>query len=322
MQQDSLYFFGFLFLAVFLISQAFLLPAAGNKAKHKAISKRLKESQSLVDEQSRSLLNEHYVKSLSPIDQKLVSFSFFSNMKKSLELAGVRTSLTRVVTFTLLGQVGLFSAFMFLGSRFYIAFLVSFLVWLVLYFVISSKISKRLSKFEELFPDALDVMKRMLTAGHPITYAFNEVGKELPDPVGCEFKNTFNLLNYGYDLRLAMMQMVERNPVVSMFAFSSAVTLQKETGGDLSENLDKVSRVLRARFKLQRKIKTLSAESKLSAWILVLAPFAIFVMLSMISPGYMDPLYQDPRGIKLVIFGTVGLFVGAMWIRKIINFEV
>ncbi|NIY91352.1 type II secretion system F family protein [Vibrio diazotrophicus] len=322
MQQDSLYFFGFLFFAVFLISQAFLLPAAGNKAKHKTISKRLKESQSLVDEQSRSLLNEHYLRSLSPIDQKLVSFSAFSNMKKSLELAGVGSSLTQVVTITSLSQIVLFIVFFFLGARFYVAFLVSFFVWLVLYFIISSKISQRLAKFEELFPDALDVMKRMLSAGHPITYAFSEVGKEMPDPLGSEFKTTFNLLNYGYDIRLAMMQMVERNPTVSMFAFSSAVLLQKETGGDLSENLDKVSKVLRARFKLQRKIKTLSAESKLSAWILVLAPFAIFVMLSFISPGYLDPLYTDPRGTKLVMIGGVGLFIGAMWIRKIINFEV
>ncbi len=322
MQQDSLYFFGFLFFAVFLISQAFLLPAAGNKAKHKTISKRLKESQSLVDEQSRSLLNEHYLRSLSPIDQKLVSFSAFSNMKKSLELAGIGSSLTQVVTLTSLSQIVLFIVFFFLGARFYVAFLVSFFVWLVLYFIISSKISQRLGKFEELFPDALDVMKRMLSAGHPITYAFSEVGKEMPDPLGSEFKTTFNLLNYGYDIRLAMMQMVERNPTVSMFAFSSAVLLQKETGGDLSENLDKVSRVLRARFKLQRKIKTLSAESKLSAWILVLAPFAIFVMLSFISPGYLDPLYTDPRGTKLVMIGGAGLFIGAMWIRKIINFEV
>lgn len=322
MQQDSLYFFGFLFFAVFLISQAFLLPAAGNKAKHKTISKRLKESQSLVDEQSRSLLNEHYLRSLSPIDQKLVSFSAFSNMKKSLELAGIGSSLTQVVTITSLSQIALFIVFFFLGARFYVAFLVSFFVWLVLYFIISSKISQRLGKFEELFPDALDVMKRMLSAGHPITYAFSEVGKEMPDPLGSEFKTTFNLLNYGYDIRLAMMQMVERNPTVSMFAFSSAVLLQKETGGDLTENLDKVSKVLRARFKLQRKIKTLSAESKLSAWILVLAPFAIFVMLSFISPGYLDPLYTDPRGTKLVMVGGVGLFIGAMWIRKIINFEV
>ena len=319
---DQLYFFALLFVAVFLISQAFLMPAAGNKAKHKAISKRLKESQSQVDEQSRSLLNEHYIKSLSPIDQKLVSYSYFANMKKNLELAGIGKSLTQVVTYTALSQILVLLVLIFLGAELYIAFAVSFIVWLILYFVISGKISKRLSKFEELFPDALDIMKRMLSAGHPITYSFNEVGKELPEPVGSEFKNTFNLLNYGYDIRLAMMQMVERNPTVSMFAFSSAVLLQKETGGDLAENLDKVSKVLRARFKLQRKIKTLSAESKMSAWVLMLAPFAIFIMLSVISPGYLEPLYADPRGHRLLIYGGIGLFIGALWIRKIINFEV
>lgn len=319
---EQLYFFALLFIAVFLISQAFLMPAAGNKAKHKAISKRLKESQDLVDEQSRSLLNEHYIKSLSPIDQKLVSYSYFANMKKNLELAGIGTSLTRVVIYTVFFQLIILILFLFLGAEFYIALIVSFFVWAILYFIISGKISKRLAKFEELFPDALDIMKRMLSAGHPITYSFNEVGNELPDPIGIEFKNTFNLLNYGYDIRLAMMQMVERNPTVSMFAFSSAVLLQKETGGDLAENLDKVSKVLRARFKLQRKIKTLSAESKMSAWVLMLAPFAIFIMLSLISPGYLEPLYMDPRGHKLIIYGGVGLLIGALWIRKIINFEV
>lgn len=322
MQQDSLYFFALLFVAVFLISQAFLMPAAGNKAKHRAISRRLKESQSLVDEQSRSLLNEHYIKSLSPVDQKLVSFSYFANMKKNLELAGIRSSLTRVVSYAFVSQILVLSLFIFLGAEIYISIAISFIVWLILYFLISSKISKRLGKFEELFPDALDIMKRMLSAGHPITYTFSEVGKELPEPVGSEFKNTFNLLNYGYDIRLAMMQMVERNPTVSMFAFSSAVLLQKETGGDLAENLDKVSKVLRARFKLQRKIKTLSAESKMSAWVLMLAPFAIFIMLSVISPGYLEPLYMDPRGHKLIMYGGIGLFFGALWIRKIINFEV
>ncbi len=90
----------------------------------------------------------------------------------------------------------------------------------------------------------------------------------------------------------------------------------------MSENLDKVSKVLRARFKLQRKIKTLSAESKMSAWVLMLAPFALVMMLSISSPGYLEPLYSDPRGIKLIIMGMVGLLLGALWIRKIINFEV
>lgn len=186
----------------------------------------------------------------------------------------------------------------------------------------NKKISDRLAAFEEQLPEALDIMRRMLQAGQPVTQAFNEVGNEMPAPIGVEFKNTFNLLNYGYDMRMAIMQMAERTPTVSMLAFSSAVLLQKETGGNLSENLEKVSKVLRSRFKLQRKIKTLSAESRLSAWILVLSPFILFVFMSFINPEYVEPLYRDPRGLDLVSGGIVSLFIGSMWIRKIINFEV
>ncbi|POF55772.1 pilus assembly protein TadB, partial [Vibrio vulnificus] len=112
------------------------------------------------------------------------------------------------------------------------------------------RITDRLNRFEEQLPDALDIIRRMLQAGQPVTQAFNEVGNEMAPPIGIEFKNTFNLLNYGYDMRLAIMQMAERTPTVSMLAFSSAVLLQKETGGNLSENLEKVGKVLRQRFKL------------------------------------------------------------------------
>ena len=195
-------------------------------------------------------------------------------------------------------------------------------IWVILYFWLNKQISDRLAQFEEQLPEALDIMRRMLQAGQPVTQAFSEVGNEMPDPIGTEFKNTFNLLNFGYDMRMAIMQMAERTPTVSMLAFSSAVLLQKETGGNLSENLEKVSRVLRSRFKLQRKIKTLSAESRLSAWILVLSPFILFVFLTFINPTYVEPLYTDPRGMTLVSGGIVSLFIGSIWIRKIINFEV
>lgn len=322
MQEQYLYFLGFLFIAVVFISQAFLLPTAGKKAKHSVISKRLKESQDSLDPQNRSLLNEQYLKSLSPLDRKLVSISSFSVMKKNLELAGLSWSLSQTVMTTLLVQVCGLLLLMFFGVGFVISFAVSLLVWLFLYVFIQKKIAARLAKFEEQFPEALDIMKRMLLAGNPITQAFNEVGNELEAPIGSEFKNTFNLLNYGYDIRLAIMQMVERNPTVSMFAFSSAVLLQKETGGNLTENLDKVSQVLRARFKLARKIKTLSAESKMSAWILMLVPFVMFGVLSIISPDFVAPLFNDPRGIKMALVGMVGLILGALWIKKIINFEV
>lgn len=322
MQEYYLYFLGLLFVAVFFVSQAFLLPTAGKKIKNKALAKRLKESQAGLDKESRTLLNEHYLKSLSPIDRKLVTVSFFSNMKKNLELAGLQWSLSQVVAVLSTLQLCTVLILLLLNHPLYIVLPMSFFWWVVFWFYVVKKTATRLSQFEEQFPEALDIMKRMLLVGSPITQAFKEVGEELSDPIAREFQNTFNLLNFGYDLRLAIMQMVERNPTISMFAFSSAVLLQKETGGNLAENLDKVSKVLRGRFKLGRRIKTLSAESKMSAWILILVPFVVFIMLSIVNPDFIAPLYEDPRGINLVMAGIVGIVIGALWIRKIISFEV
>ncbi|MBY7896634.1 type II secretion system F family protein [Vibrio fluvialis] len=322
MQEYYLYFLGLLFVAVFFVSQAFLLPTAGKKIKNKVLARRLKDSQSGLDSESRTLLNEHYMKSLSPFDRKLVRMNFFSNMKKNLELAGLQWSLSQVVIVISILQVCTIFILLIINHPVYLVLPISFFWWLAMWFYMVKKTATRLSHFEEQFPEALDIMKRMLLVGSPITQAFKEVGEELSDPISREFYNTFNLLNYGYDLRLAIMQMVERNPTVSMFAFSSAVLLQKETGGNLAENLDKVSKVLRGRFKLGRKIKTLSAESKMSAWILILVPFVVFIMLNIINPEFISPLYEDPRGIKLVMAGILGIVIGALWIRKIINFEV
>ncbi|MGD8116211.1 type II secretion system F family protein [Vibrio sp. TRT 29B02] len=322
MQQDATLFFILLFFAVVFISQALILPAAGSKAKHKELSQRLKESQAGLDEEARSLLHEHYVKSLTPLDRKLVKIETFSSLKKMIELSGYDWSLTQTLTVTFLFSTIVFITTLIFKQPIYIGLVAAVGIWFMLYFWLNKKISDRLAAFEEMLPEALDIMRRMLQAGQPVTQAFNEVGNEMPAPIGVEFKNTFNLLNYGYDMRMAIMQMAERTPTVSMLAFSSAVLLQKETGGNLSENLEKVSKVLRSRFKLQRKIKTLSAESRLSAWILVLSPFILFIFMSFINPEYVEPLYRDPRGLDLVSGGIVSLFIGSMWIRKIINFEV
>ncbi|MCK6262465.1 type II secretion system F family protein [Vibrio sp. ZSDE26] len=322
MGQDPTLFYVLLFFAVVFISQALILPAAGSKAKHKELSDRLKESQSNLDEETRSLLQEHYLKSLTPMDRKLVQVKILSDLKKSIELSGYDWSLNQTLMVTFCIALGSSLILLILGQPWFVEIAAFIGVWVLMHMMIQRKISHRLSTFEEQLPDALDIMRRMLQAGQPVTQAFNEVGTEMPAPIGIEFKNTFNLLNYGYDIRLAIMQMAERTPTVSMLAFSSAVLLQKETGGNLSENLEKVSHVLRARFKLQRKIKSISAESRMSAWILVLSPFILFVFMFITNPDYVAPLYEDPRGMTLVSGGIVSLFFGSIWIRNIINFEV
>lgn len=315
-------FFVLIFTAVFIISQALILPAAGKKVKHIELTKRLNKAKGQLDSESITLLNDYYNKSLSPIDRKLVSIKYFANMKKMLELAGVKMGLGDILARTILICLLITVALLLTDYPWYLGLVASVIIISGVIFYINWKINSRLEKFEEQLPEALDIMRRMLQAGQPLTQAFREVGDELPNPAGEEFKHTFNLLNFGYDLKIAILSMADRVPTVSMLAFSSAVLLQKDTGGNLAENLQKVSVVLRARFKLARKIKTLSAESRMGAWILVLAPFVLFMALYLGNREFVEPLWTDPRGIKSVIFGMVSLLIGAVWIKKVVNIEV
>lgn len=322
MNVDATLFFILLFVSIFLISQALILPAAGQRAKHQELAKRLQKTKSNIDSESVNLLKEHYNKSLSPLDRKLVEMPYFANLKKMLELAGINMGLGDIIGRSLIGCLVLVVLGLFFSVPWYFIVIGCALLLMAVAYVVNWKISRRLAKFEEQLPEALDIIRRMLQAGQPLTQAFKEVGDELPNPAGEEFKNTFNLLNFGYDTKVAILNMADRVPTVSMLAFSSAVLLQKDTGGNLSENLHKVSEVLRARFKLARKIKTLSAESRLSAWILVLAPFVLFGGLTIVNPEYVDPLYTDPRGLKIIGLGMISLVLGAFWIRKVVNVEV
>nr|WP_319554862.1 type II secretion system F family protein [uncultured Vibrio sp.] len=311
-----------LFLSVFFISQALIMPSAGKKVKHRHLIQRIKENHKNIDQESISLLKENSLKNLSGIERFLVKFSLFEVFKKKLELAGIDTTFGKFLFLSFISGVITSLIFILFDQPWYLGVGVALAIWLVEYFMIKKRIGDRLMKFEEQLPEALDIIKRVLQAGQPINQAFGEVGSEMPAPIGPEFKNTFSLLNYGYDMRLAIMQMSERVPTVSMMAFSSAVLLQKETGGNLIENIEKLSRVLRDRFKLARKIKTISAESRMSAWVLVLAPFAMYIIITIIKPEYIAPLHNHPTGIKMIIGGMISLFIGSMWIRKIVNFEV
>lgn len=311
-----------LFLSVFFISQALIMPSAGKKVKHKHLIKRIKDSHKHVDEESISLLRENSLKNLSSPERFLVRFSFFDNVKKKLELAGIETTFGKFLFVSFFFSLIIGLIILLIDQKWYVCFGGMFSIWLSEYFYVQKRIGDRLIKFEEQLPEALDIIKRVLQSGQPISQAFGEVGKEMPAPIGPEFKSTYSLLNYGYDMRLAIMQMTERVPTVSMMAFSSAVLLQKETGGNLIENIEKLSHVLRARFKLARKIKTISAESRMSAWVLVLSPFAMYIIIALIKPDYISSLHNHPTGVKMVVGGMIALFIGTMWIRKIVNFEV
>jgi len=182
--------------------------------------------------------------------------------------------------------------------------------------------SKRLRAFEQQLPDTLDLMARALRAGHAFSSAIDMVGKETSEPVAGEFRTTFDEINYGISLPDALLNLATRVPSTDLRYFVVAVVLQRETGGNLAELLGNLSALIRARFKLLGAIRVLSAEGRLSAWILGLLPFVTAGVINLINPKFMSILWTDPAGMRLV-WSAVGLaIVGIFWMWRIVKIRV
>lgn len=171
-------------------------------------------------------------------------------------------------------------------------------------------------------PDAIDMMQRALKAGHPFGQCLKLVAEDMDEPIGREFELTFADISYGNDPRRALLGLLQRVPSVSVTALITAVMVQRETGGNLAENLAKISSVIRGRFRFQRRVRTLSAEGRLSGWILALMPLVLFAALWATSPDYVARLVDHPRGPDLISAAVVMGAIGIVWISRLVRIEV
>lgn len=182
--------------------------------------------------------------------------------------------------------------------------------------------TRRLSKLESQLPDAIDLMGRALRAGHAFPTALSMLGDEMADPVGAEFRVLFDELNYGVTLQTALLNLLARVPSTDLRYFVVAVLIQRETGGNLAELLDNISAIVRARIKLMGEVRTLSAEGRLSAWILSALPFATGLLLTLVNPDFLSVLWKDPVGLNLV-YGALGMMVfGIWWMSRVVRIRV
>jgi tight adherence protein B len=183
-------------------------------------------------------------------------------------------------------------------------------------------LSKRLAKFEEQLPKALDVMTRALRAGYPFNETLHLVAKDMDNPIAGEFRMVFEEVNFGVDMRWALRNLVERIPSTSLMAIVTSILVQRETGGNLAETFESIGKLILERFKFQRRVLTLTAESRMAALILSMIPFALFAMMSLTNPDYLADLTHDPLGKKMLSYG-IGLFIiGNIWMRKQIAMDI
>lgn len=187
---------------------------------------------------------------------------------------------------------------------------------------VSSRRSKRIERIERQFPEALDLMGRAMRAGHAFPTAVKMVGDEMAEPLGRDFRTLFDEMNYGVPVNDALVRLAERVPVPDVSYFVVAVMIQRESGGNLAELLDKISSIVRERLKLLGEIRTLSAEGTLSAIILTALPFGVALVVNIVNPKFLSVLWTDPAGIRMVGVALFMMVLGILWMRQIIRIRV
>jgi tight adherence protein B len=183
------------------------------------------------------------------------------------------------------------------------------------------KRAKRVQRFEELFPEALDLMARAMRSGHTFLTAIGMVADELPEPIASEFKLLHDQQNFGMPVPQALRNFGARVPLLAAKFFVTAVLTQRESGGNLTEVLNNLASVIRDRFNVMRQVKTKSAHGRMTGWVLVAMPPALAVVLSLVNPGHFNSMLADQTGLQMIIGAIVLQIVGALVIRKIVNIE-
>ncbi len=181
---------------------------------------------------------------------------------------------------------------------------------------------RRLKKFEKQLPEALDLLARGLKAGHAFASGLQMVGEEMENPIGLEFFKTFKEYNHGMDMNSALLGMCSRVNLKELRFFTTAVMIQRETGGNLTEILEKIASLIRERFKLRNQINALTAEGRLSGWILILLPPVIFSVMLKINPDYTLMLVNHDTGRMMALTAMFFQFLGMVTIRRIVNIKI
>ncbi len=244
------------------------------------------------------------------------------NLSLMFEQARVTMSVATFLAICL--GLGLGSTFLcgIAGLNLMLAPLVGICFAVLPFFWLSFRRKRRLNKFAAQLPEALELVARALRAGHSLAAGFHLVAQEGSDPIAEEFGRVFEEQNLGIPFEEALNNLTERVPNLDLKFFVTAVILQRQTGGDLAEILDKIGRLIRERFKIWGQVQALTGEGRLSGIVLLSLPPVLFVTVYRMNPEYMELLFTDELGKKMLVAGVLSQLLGALVIRKIINIRV
>ncbi len=314
------------FIGIFVIIAlplAAAAPSGSSKQALAALDAVLKtEPSQMLRQQSMSVRKDEQLSSIPWLNKKLLQFDLASRLRKLLSQAALNWNPGRLLLMTAVGfAVPPYILYMSFHS-FPLALLSGVVMGGLPFGWVMFKRSRRFAAFEKGLPEALDLMVSGLRAGHSLLAAIALVSKECQEPVKSEFKICFEEQNYGLELKAAMENLLIRVPLQDMKITSAAILIQKESGGNLAEVLDKTSAVIRDRFRLRRQIRVYTAQGRLTGWILTLLPVVLGLVIYLIDPDLISILWHRDLGIKLLWAAGASILLGGLVINRIVDIDV
>jgi tight adherence protein B len=316
----------FVFLAaLFLVYALYVFTSRKSDAKRRLLDERLAEairSSAHSTDVEVQLAREELLSEIPWLNRSLLKLEVTSKMKRMIDQADLQITVMRLVLFSLTAAALGFLAASMITISLPLKALFGFIAGVLPFLHVVGKRKKRMKRFLQLLPDALDLMARGLSAGHAFTEALQMVSHEMPEPIATEFRKTYDEQNLGLSLKLALENLVQRMPLLDLRMCVTAIMIQRETGGNLSELLEKVAYTIRERFRIMEDLKTLTLSSRWSAWLLCGLPIFLAIYMSVMNPTYMEVMWRDPRGHNLLFVAAVMQILGMLLVQKIMKIKI
>src|SRR5258706_14616614 len=312
----------FLFF-LFLVYTVFLIASRKSDARQERLQQRVAEAlQGLRSSDGEiQISRDDSIGGHPVINRLLSSVDFIKSLDRMIRQADVRITVSRLLAFSFLAGLMAWMA-AYTVVNFVFALFLAIPAAAVPFLHVSLMRKKRLIKFNSQLPDTLDLLGRSLAVGHAFSESLNQVASEMPNPIAKEFRITFEEQKLGLSTKAALDRMAERVPLLDLRLCITAMHIQRETGGNLAEILEKVGETIRLRFKLMEDFRTMTTSSRGSAWILCGLPFGIIGLMTLLNPDYMSVLLHDQRGHYILGIAVVLQFLGVVTIKRILAIRV
>ena len=312
------------FVAVVMFAEAlYLIWNTYKGPEAKKVEQRLRALSASADHSDRTaVLRTRLLSEVPAIERLLLAFPRVQQIDRFILQSGVDLTVGKLLSISILVGVCVYGLLFFAAiaaqMRLVLALASFFIPWLF----VQVKRSKRLRKMEQQLPETLDLIGRALRAGHALPSGLKMAGEELPDPLATEFRITHDEINFGVSMQQALNNLGERVPITDMRYFVVAVLIQREAGGNLTEVLDNLSKLIRSRLRFHARVKVLTTEGRMSAWVLGLLPFGLAALLNFANPEFISVLWTDPAGIKVTNIVLTMMAVGGIWLYKLVKIRV